>query len=173
MRTESDYLIIGKVCRPFGVAGELKVLPITDDMRRFGKLKFIYHKRGKSFTKIPIETVRYTKQSVILKLKDYNCRDSVAVFSGSYLYIDRENAIQIDEQSYYYYDLAGCIVVNNEGSVIGKVSDIINAGTCDVYVVSGIGEEEDHRFIPAVKEVVKKIDIKKKEITIDVIDGLF
>jgi 16S rRNA processing protein RimM len=168
-----DYLIIGKVCRPFGVAGELKVTPHTDERRRFSALSFVYIKRGALYSKISVENVRYAKDSVILKLEGLDSRDDVADFAGTQLYIDRENAIIIEESSYYCFDITGCTVVSSHGDSIGRVDDIVNAGSCDVYVVCPFNDKEDRVFIPVVKDVVKKIDIEKKEIIIDVIDGLF
>jgi 16S rRNA processing protein RimM len=170
---ENDYLIIGKVCKPFGVAGELKVTPQTDERKRFSALSFVYIKRGALYAKVFVENVRYAKDFVILKLEDLDSRDDVSDFTGTQLYIDRENAIRVEESSHYCYDITGCTIVSSKGDSIGTIVDIVNAGSCDVYVVRPINDEEDRVFIPAVKEVVKKIDIDKKEIIIDVIDGLF
>jgi 16S rRNA processing protein RimM len=173
MRSKSDYLIIGKVRGPFGRIGELKVIPMTDDMQRFSDLLFVFYKDGSKYKKISIERVRYLNKSVVLKLENYDSRDEIAGFVGQYLYIDRKNAVKIDESCNYCSDLTECRVITTNGDEVGTVYDILNAGTCDVYVVRSDKGGIDDMLIPAVKEVVKKIDVDRKEIIIEVIEGLF
>ena len=171
--TDSKYLIIGRVCRPVGVAGEIKVAPLTDDSRRFGSLSHLFRRTaGGRYDRVGVERVRYANKSVILKLRDYDSRNDVESFRGDHLYIDRENAAAIPESSHYCSDITGCVVRSKSG-VIGTVVDIVNAGSSDVYVVRSFSDGSDRIYIPAVKDVVKHIDILKKEIIIDVIDGLF
>jgi 16S rRNA processing protein RimM len=173
MRSKFDYLIIGKVRGPFGRIGELKVIPMTDDMRRFSDLLFVFYKDGSTYKKISVERVRYLNTSVILKLENYDSIEEIAGLVGHYLYIDRENAVKIGESCNYCSDLTECRVITTNGDEVGTVYDILNAGTCDVYVVRSDKGGIDDRLIPAVKEVVKKINVDRKEIIIEVIEGLF
>ncbi len=170
MRT--DYLIIGKVLRPFGVHGEIKVLPITDRLDRFRDLEFIFLRRDRSFLKFDVEAVRLMSGYAQLKLKGYDERNDVDALRGKFLYIDRENAVKIEEDSYYYYDILGCSVITLEGKLLGRVFDIQNAGSNDVYFVRSQNSENGEFLIPAISDVVKEIDIAKKEIVIRMVDGL-
>lgn len=168
----ADYLVIGKVLRPFGLKGEVKLEPITGDINRFQRLEFIFIEKESTFQKIHVEGVRISPNVVHLKLRDYNTRDDAERLRDQYIYIDRPNAIEIDDSSYYYYDIMGCEVRTLEGNVIGVIHDIQNAGSCDVYVVRSEGPGNKEHLIPAVRDVVKEIRIDRKEIIIDVIDGL-
>ena len=173
MRVDSDYLVIGKVIKPFGLRGEMKVFPITDNIERFNTLPFIFFNNGHSFNKVDVESVRYSKKFVLLKLNLYNTRSDIEGFCGQYIYIDRKNAVKLDETGNYYYDLTGCEVKTGDGNIIGTIYDIQNTGSCDIYIVRRRNGKQDDLLIPAIKQVVKKIDIDRKEIIIEIIDGLF
>ena len=92
-------------------------------------------------------------------------------FREKLFYVTRRQAIELDEGSYYYYDILNCTVKGLNGEIIGKVFDIQNAGSCDVYFVRSLYEKQEYQ-IPAISDVIKSIDISQKEIVIDVIDGL-
>jgi len=150
--------------------GELKVEPITDDAERFRRLQFIFIQKDSAYQKVDVEGVRIAGRFIRLKLRECDKREDAERLKGKYIYIDRPNAAEIEKSSYYYYDIVGCEVRRLDGGLVGIITDIQNAGSCDVYVVSS---EREEYFIPAVKDVVKEININRKEIIIDVIDGLF
>ncbi|MCK5569376.1 MAG: 16S rRNA processing protein RimM, partial [Spirochaetes bacterium] len=78
-----------------------------------------------------------------------------------------------DDSSYYYYDLIGCSVRTLSGDILGDVYNIQNTGSCDIYFVRSQDEGKKELLVPAISQVIKKIDIAEKEIIIEVIDGLF
>lgn len=172
MKAHKDYLIIGKVLRPFGIRGEAKVLPITDDASRFRHIGYVYLKDGTGFYRNTVEQVRVSRNQVILKLEAVSSRDEAEALRDRLLYIDREHAAPLDGSSHYYFDIQGCTVRTMEGEVLGTVYDIQNAGSCDVYVVRTEGPYGKEILIPAVHDVIRNIDTKNKEIRIEVIDGL-
>lgn len=150
--------------------GELKVEPITDNAERFRRLKFIFIQKDYAYQKVDVEGVRIAGRFIRLKLRECDTMEDAERLKGKYIYIDRPNAAEIEKSSHYYYDIVGCEVRRLDGGLVGIITDIQNAGSCDVYVVSS---EREEYFIPAVKDVVKEININRKEIIIDVIDGLF
>lgn len=165
-----DFLVIGKILKPFGVRGEVKIYPITDRIERFDSLDFVYLKRNGSFRKVLIENCKISGRFVILKLVGYNSPEHANNLRDCYLYIDRENAAEIAPSSYYYYDLEGCTVKTTGGEVLGKINYIYNAGSCDIFFVTN--DDGKEFLIPAVSQVVKKIDIYIKEVIIEIVDGL-
>jgi 16S rRNA processing protein RimM len=171
---KKDYLIVGRVVKPFGVRGEVNVKPITDRVERFNDLPYVYIKKGEDFEKIDIERARPHGEHVCLKPAEFTTRDEAAGLTGEMLYVDREHAAPIDAGSHYHYDLVGCAVRTSDGRNLGTLREILNAGSCDVYVVvsdehQGKGKET---LIPAISEVVKKIDVTAKEIVIEPLEGL-
>ncbi|UCB44348.1 MAG: 16S rRNA processing protein RimM [Spirochaetota bacterium] len=171
MVSKTDYLIIGRVLRPFGLKGELKLLPITDHIKRFINIKEVYLQEEKDFRSVEVEGTRITDRYVFIKLKNFDSKTEVEPLRDNLLYVTRGQASPLEEGSYYYYDILNCTVKSVNGEFIGKVFDIQNAGSCDVYFVRSSSEKQEYR-IPAVSDVIKRIDISQKEIIIDVIDGL-
>lgn len=167
-----DFLIIGRIVCPFGIKGEVKLIPITDNIKRFLGIDAVYVNQTGTYEKMGVESARIAKNAVLLKLAQVANRDDAEHLRNCMVYIDRENAAPIDDNSHYYYDLLGCTVKTMGGDTIGKVYDIQNAGSCDVYCVRPVGTSDGELLIPAVHDVVKEIDTRNKEIRIEVIDGL-
>ena len=172
MEEAKDFLVIGKVLKPFGIKGEVKVGPITERVERFNGLPFAYVKRGEAFEKVGFERTRISNGYVYAKIAGCVNRNDVEALAGEYLYIDRVNAVPIDPSSHYYIDVVGCRVKTLEGELLGTVINIQNAGSCDVYFVRAEGSETKEFLIPAISDVVRKIDTVRKEILIAVVDGL-
>jgi 16S rRNA processing protein RimM len=161
--------------KPFGLRGEVKVQPITDRTERFHDLTFVFIKKGEGYKKIEIERCRLHSDHVCLKPSEFTTRDEAEGLTGELLYIDRDHAARIEEGSHYFFDLAGCSVRTTDGRTLGVLREVQNAGSCDVYVVNtgpeiGSGGE---LLIPAITDVVKKIDVKAKEIIIEPLEGLW
>jgi 16S rRNA processing protein RimM len=173
MDEHTDYLIIGKVLRPFGIRGETKVLPITDDAARFRDVGHVFLKDSSGYHRNAVEQVKMSGDRVILKLESVDSRDEAEALRNRFLYIDRQHAAPLNESSHYYYDLQGCTVKTVQGQVVGQLHDIRNAGSCDVYVVKSEEPSGEEILVPAIRDVIKKIDTKNKEIYIEIIDGLF
>ena len=172
MGKKGDYLIVGRVTKPSGTRGEVKVLPITDDPGRFRKLSAVYVQDGDIYRKIPVERSSVNGDRVVVKLKGCDSVEDARNFREMLLYVTRKRAAKIAKGSYYHYDIQGCRVETLEGEVIGEVYDIQNAGSCDVYCVRSRQSNGREYLIPAVKDVVKQIDIGKKRIVIEALEGL-
>ena len=154
----NDLLVIGQIINTHGLRGEMKVMPLTEDMRRFDDLEFVLLKGNK----LKVEGVKYFKDKVILKLEGINSIEEAEKLKRSYLEIDRENAIELEEDEYFIVDLIGCKVVDTEGFEYGKIKDVIQTPSNDVYWVQGNKEV----LVPVLKDIVLEIDMDKKLITI-------
>lgn len=170
MSETTDYLIIGKVIRPFGIRGEVHVHPITDHAGRFTEVDHLHLRGGVVPRTLRIERARISGNRVILKVEGVDTRDQAERLRERLLYVDREHAAELAEGSYYYYDLLGCRVVTGEGEELGTVEDIQNFGSCDVYFVRGSGGRE--LALPAIRQVIRSIDLSRKRIEIDTVEGL-
>jgi len=167
-----DYFRIGVITRPHGVLGEMKVYPVTDDIKRFKGMKEILmgppegRKGGLSTEKI--EGVRFQKNMVLLKLSGIDSPEDARKLSQYQLYVKREDAIPLYENEYFVKDLIGLDVISDKGEKLGVLSDVINTAANDVYVVKG----EREILIPAVKEYVLSIDLSKGEMTVLFVEGM-
>ena len=167
-----EYLIIGQITGTFGVRGEVKVFPLTDDPERFRKLKevFLTDNAGNISGKLECLGSKTVKNMVILSFKSITDMDLAMAIKGKYISVNRKNAVKLPENSYFICDLTGLDVVNTQGETVGILSDVISTGANDVYVIKRQGRKD--LLIPAVKEVVKSVDLENKRITVELIPGL-
>jgi len=169
MVQEKSLINIGKVVATQGNKGEVRVIPLTDFPDRFQDLKIIYlTQKGKEPITIEIEKAWYHRGFVILKIKGYDSISQAEELKDSFTAISEEERIKLKRGEYYIDNLIGLEVENEKGEKLGKVIEVIKNPGNDIYVVNN-GKE---LWIPAIKEVVKKIDLKNKKMIIHIIEGL-
>lgn len=165
-----EYLEIGQIVNTFGVKGMVKVNPFTDDITRFDKLKKVYICKKASMEEVEIEEVKYHKNMVLLKIKGINDMNQAEKCKGLYLKIHRKDAIKLPKDTYFIADLLGLEVYTDEGVLLGKVDEIYNTGSNDIYVVKDdLGKQI---LLPGTKEVLKEISLEKEKIVVHLIKGL-
>lgn len=163
-------LEIGQIVNTFGIKGMVKVVPFTDDIRRFDNLKQVYIESKNSKKEYQIEEVKYHKNMVLIKFKGIDKLEDAENLKNYYLKIDRKDAIPLKENSYYIVDLLGLEVYTDENIFLGKLDDIFNTGSNDIYVVKD--EKGKQVLLPAISDVIKKVDIENKKIIVHLLNGL-
>ena len=163
-------LEIGQIVNTFGIKGFVKVNPFVDDISRFDELKKVYIRRNKALKEIQIEEVKYHKNMVLIKFKGIDKVEDAEILRNSYLEVDRENAIELEEGEYFIADLIGMNVLTEENEELGKLEDIFNTGSNDIYVVKN--NEGKQILLPAISEVVKEINLKENKIVVHLLEGL-
>ena len=166
----TKYLEIGQIVNTFGIKGEVKINPFTDDIKRFDKLKTIYIENKKVKKEYKIENVKYHKNMVIMKIKDIDTIEQAEELRNAYILIDREDEEPLEDGIYYIVDLIGLEVYTDEGKLLGKVDDIFNTGSNDIYVVKN--EFGKQVLLPGIPDVLKQVDLEHKKITVHLIPGL-
>lgn len=162
-----DYIKVGKIVNTHGVKGYIKCIPLTDDLERFEELEYVYTEKDN--IKRTIDDVWYQKGLVCLKLKDIDDMDKAELFKDTYISIVEDQLRVLPEDSYYLFDLEGIDVYSNNGDYIGKISEIYQTGANDVYEVKN---NKNSYLIPAIKDVVKSVNVQDKKMIINVIEGL-
>lgn len=165
----NDYLIVGKVVNTHGVKGELKVNPITSDLARFDYLSFVSVKNEGEFVEYRVLSRRHHKGFVLMVLKDIDTLEDAEKLKGMDLYVARKHAIKLEEDEFFMADIIG-LEVYEGAKKLGKLTDIIETGSNDVYIVTD--ENKKELLIPALKSVVQSIDIEKKIIQVTLPEGL-
>lgn len=165
-----EYLEIGQIVNTFGVKGMVKVNPFTDDITRFDKLKKVYICKKGKMEEVEIEEVKYHKNMVLLKLKGISNMNDAELQKGSYLKIHRKDAIPLPEGTYFIADLIGLKVYTDTGDFLGKVDDIYNNGSTDIYVVKN--ELGKQILLPGIDEVLKDVNLEQEKITVHLLQGL-
>ena len=163
-------LEIGQIVNTFGIKGEIKVSPFTNDINRFDELEKVYIKTKTGEKQYKIENVKYHKNMVLLKLKGIDKIEDAEMLRNAYLEIDREDAIPLEKDTYSIADLLGLEVYTEDGKILGKVDDIYNTGSNDIYVVKD--EMGKQVLLPGIKDVIKNVDLENSKIIVHLIPGL-
>ena len=165
-----EYLEIGQIVNTFGIKGKVKVVPFTDDITQFDTLKQIYIEKRKNLELFEIEKSNYHKNMIILKLKGIDTPEQAESLRNCYIKINRKDARKLPEGTYFIVDLIGLDVYTDEEKLLGTLEDIYNAGSSDIYVVRT--SEGKQILLPAIKDVIKKVDIENKKVIVHIIEGL-
>ena len=165
-----EYFEIGQIVNTNGLKGFLKIKPFTDDIKEFETFKSIYIQRKFELIEFKIEKVAYVKNMVLLKLQGIDDINEAEKYRNLYIKVERKCLPDLPSNSYYIVDLIDCSVITEEGEILGTVDDVFSTGSNDVYVVKD--ELGKQILLPAIKEVIKKIDIPNKKITVKLMEGL-
>ena len=165
-----DRFQVGIISSTHGIGGEVKVYPTTDDVKRFRKLKQVILDTGREELTLEIERVRFFKQMVILKFREFQNINEVERFRGKSLYVTRENAVKLQKDEYFIADMIGMKVVSKEGEELGELTDVLQTGANDVYVVKKEGAPE--LLLPAIKDCVRQVDMEAGILTVYLMPGL-
>ena len=163
------YFEIGQIVNTSGLKGVIKVKPFTDDINKFKKLKTIYIDLKKELKSFEIEKVYFNKNMVYLKLKGIDTVEEAQSYRNYYLKIERKDE-KLEKDSYYIVDLEGCEVYTEEQILLGTLVEVFSTGSNDVYVVKS--EDGKQILLPAIKDVIKQVDIENKKIIVHLLEGL-
>lgn len=165
-----QLLQVGVITQPHGVRGEVKVFPTTDDPVRFKKLKKVILDTGKEKLDLEVEHVKFFKQFVIVKFKEFDNINDIERHKRCPLLVTRENAVPLEEDEYFVADMIGMKVITEDGTEFGTLSDVMETGANDVYVIDS--KEHGEVLMPAIKECVLNVDMESGIITVHLMNGL-
>lgn len=165
-----EFLRVGTIASTHGIRGEVKVFPTTDDVKRFKKLKKCFLDTGKERIPLEVESVKFFKQFAILKFKGYDNINDIEKYKGKDLLVDRANAVKLEKDEYFIADLIGLKVVTDDGKDFGTLTDVLQTGANDVYVIEGCDGKE--YLFPVIRECVLDISLEKGVITVHIMPGL-
>ena len=157
-----EKIVVGKILKAQGIKGELKVLPITNDISRFKKLKEVFIADSNQYE---VEYARIDSTYAYIKLAEINDRNSAEALRDKLIQVNRQNAVKLPKGSYFVVDLIGCKMVVN-GEKIGTLTDVYDyTGGVDTYEVTLLNNKQ--MLFPALKVVLENIDIENKTITLN------
>jgi len=167
---ELRYLAIGRVVKAHGVQGELSVAVLTDFPERFDTIEWVYLGDEFEADAYCLEKFRWHKKHVLLTLEGIDDRFQAERFKGLFVQIPIEDVAPLEEGDFYVYELIGLQIVTADNQLLGTLIDILETGANDVYVVET--PEKNQILLPAIPDVVKKIDVNAGQIIVELIDGL-
>jgi len=166
---EEQYLEVGQIVNTVGIKGEVKVLPLTDNPKRFDDLKNIFVDIKGNLEEAIISKVRYQKNVVILTLKGIDSIEKALKYKGYYIKINREDAVALEDDEYFISDLIGLKVYKSNNNYLGIIDDVFPTGSNDVYVVKNEGKQI---LLPAISQVIKSVDIPNGKMTVELLRGM-
>jgi len=167
MNPADEYLAVARVVAAHGIRGEVRCEVITDFPDRLKRTERLY--RGETHVPVDLERARLEKNGAILKLSGLETRTEAEALRGQMLYVTEADAVPLPGGSYFWHQIIGLKVRSDAGEDLGKVADIMQTGSNDVYVVRRDGTDI---LLPAIKDVVQDIDLAAGVITVHLLEGL-
>ncbi|MDQ0337529.1 16S rRNA processing protein RimM [Caldalkalibacillus uzonensis] len=171
----TKYYTVGKIVNTHGIRGEVRVITVSDfKEQRYQPgntlYYFVNHQQvdGKPLT---VASHRTHKQFDLLTFEGHHTINDVEQYKGGLLKVPEDEREPLPEGEYYFDQIIGCQVVTDAGETLGTVETILTPGANDVWVVKAPGRKREI-LIPYIEDVVKEVDVDRKQITIHVIEGL-
>ncbi|HEV3471963.1 MAG TPA: ribosome maturation factor RimM [Actinomycetota bacterium] len=158
-------LLAGEIGKPHGLAGEVYVVVISDDPRRFEPGARLHHADGRILT---VETARHHRDRFLVKFEGIEDREGAAGLRGA-LYVGGDEVRDLEEDEYWLHDIVGCDVMTTDGATVGRVSDVINGPAQDLLEVA---TSDGPRLVPVVKDILVSVDVVSRRVVIDPPEGL-
>ncbi|MBO2526803.1 MAG: 16S rRNA processing protein RimM [Clostridiales bacterium] len=160
---DKQLLETGEIVSTHGIQGEVKILPWADGPDFLLQFDTIYL-NGKPYE---VEASRVHKTCVLAKLKGIDTPEKATLLRGQTVSVDREG-LKLPEGTVFIADLIGCRVLDDGGTEIGKIKDVLTMPSSDVYVIQG----KKSYMIPAVKEFVREINVAQGYVQVHLIEGM-
>ena len=168
-----EYLLLGEVLRPHGVRGELRIRLMTDYPERIAKLPTVYLADNPEPRKVKpysVQGMRMNGEFGLLKLREIEDRDAADRLRGLFLLIDLPHAVPLEEGEFYLYQLIGLKAQTEDGEPLGTLTEVLETGANDVYVVESPRYGEI--LIPVIDGTILKTDIAAGILTVHLPEGL-
>ena len=163
--SDDGLIVIGRLQKPFGLRGEIRVQAYTETFEAFEKSEWLQIKEKR----MVIKQIRIHKGSVLVLFDGISTPEQVSGLSGQLVQTLAQNLPAKDEDEYYYFELIGLDVFTESGRHLGKITEVMATGANDVFVVNG---DSGEILIPFIDEVVTDIDLAAKKVQVNPMEGL-
>ena len=165
-------LKVGKIVNTHSLKGEVKVISSTDfEEERFKKGSKLLITRGNQLIReVVVQSYRNHKNFLLVKFEGIDSVEEAEKFKNLQIKIDSDEVGELEENEFYFHEIIGCQVFDENDRNLGEIIGILTPGANDVWVIKG--EEGKEILIPYIEDVVKQIDITNKKVNIEVMEGL-
>lgn len=164
---QPTHLVIGRVVAPRGLGGELKVAIDTEQPDRFLQLGEVY--LGDGLVCFKVQRARLHRGQALLQLRGIADRNAAEAWRGAHVSVSMDDALPLEEGQYYCHQIEGLDAVTIEGEKLGRVTEVLATGANDVYVVRG---DQGELLLPAVKDVILRVDLQAGILVVRLPEGL-
>ncbi|MBN1333714.1 MAG: 16S rRNA processing protein RimM [Synergistales bacterium] len=171
-----ELVVIGKILGPHGINGLIKIQPLTDFPERFQRMVQleIYYPQGQFYGDLHLEEIRYlnNKGYFIARLQGISSRNEAETLKGYLVKIPKGQRVTLEKGNYWVDDIVGLqVVLHEQGTPLGKVTEVLHTGEFDIYQV--LTEDGKTRYIPAVSDFIRNIDLQKGIVEVLLMEGLW
>ncbi|HEX2905618.1 MAG TPA: ribosome maturation factor RimM [Phototrophicaceae bacterium] len=167
------YLLIGEILRPHGIAGELRTRILTAYPERLAELKTIYlgsNAEASDIKPYSLQGVRFHQGYALLKLKGVNDRSQAEIFRQLFVMVAIDDAVPLEAGEVYLYQLIGMQVQTEAGDILGEITEVLETGANDVYIVAS--PQYGEVLIPATAETILETNAENRRVTVRLPEGL-
>lgn len=165
-----SYLRVGVIASTHGLKGEVKVFPTTDDPERFRDLKQVFLDTGNEYKSLNVAGVKFFKNQVILRFREFNDINEIEQYKGKDLLVTRDQAVPLKENENFITDLIDMEVYTDEDKRLGILTDVLQTGANDVYVVET--DEGKEVLLPAIPSCILEVNVEAARMTVHILEGL-
>lgn len=158
-----ELITIGKVLRPFGVRGEVRVYPLSDVPGRYESLSDVVLDSNGQCVPTTVTGVRKAGEHYLVRFSAFSTPEEAAAFRGAWLQIPRDASVPPPPGQYYHYQLIGMTVQTEQGEDLGQLSEIYESPHHHLFLIRQ-GTQE--RLIPAVRDLVAHVDVDRRTMTV-------
>ena len=162
---DRKLITVAKIVNTQGHLGEVRALCLTDFPERFKKMKKAILTNGQKLIELSFESVRTHKQFIIIKFQEVVDMNEAEKLKDYLIQIPEEDLVQLEQGHYYVFQLIGLDVYNSQGQHLGQLKEVFQTGANDVYLIKSEAGKEI--LVPAIKDVIKEVNIEEKKIIAD------
>lgn len=160
--SEPVFLVVGRLQRPHGVYGEIRMDVRTDFPERLHKGATLY--LGAEHWPVKLAGLRSADKALLIRLEGIEDRDQAALLRGKEVAIQADSLPRLPEGEYYHHQLIGLRVVNETGEELGVLDQILETGANDVYLIKS--EEGAELLLPAIADVILSVDLENRRMVV-------
>lgn len=168
--TLKDLIAVGEIIKAHGIQGELKVIPLTDNLKRFCEIQRIYFQAQEGLREYKLIGYRSFQDCVLLRFDGINDLSAAEAIGRGLIYIPRNERPRLPAGRYYLDEIEGLKVLTTAGETLGTIVEILQTGSNDVYCVEGASGKQI--LIPALKTVIQEINLGQGTMKVELPPGL-
>ena len=163
MDEKNELVVMGRVVAPYGVFGWLKIVPDTEEFDSLLDYKTWWIGKDSDWRELKVESAKIHNDVLVVKLQSIDDRDAAVACKGKQIAVPRASLPKLKSEEYYWSDLTGLAVKNQQNVDFGKITDVFATGANDVIVATG----DKERLIPYIAQVILEVDLEAKTILVD------
>jgi 16S rRNA processing protein RimM len=170
VRIPEGYLAVGLITGAHGLRGEVKVELHTDFPERFAPEVVVY--LGEELDKTVIQAARPHQDQILLQFHGIDDRTQAEALRGLWIFIPEDEAVDLEEDTFFVHDIIGLSVQTTSGELLGTVAQVLFTGANDVYVVETPDDPRREILLPAIADVIKQVDLENGLLIVELLPGL-